>query len=79
VETYYTAGQATDGNLKRRTHFECWITTRKATDTRSEHVYFSHGRIGHANVSQYYVVGTFTVFFNTTENKLMTSFVIIHR
>ena len=38
VEKYYTAGQATDDNLKRRVHFECWIN--KATDTHSEHVIF---------------------------------------
>ena len=77
VEKYCTAGQATDGNLKRRTHFECWIT--KATDTHTEHLIFFHGNTGHANAPQYYVVGTFTVFINTTENKLMTSFPIIHR
>ena len=31
VEKYYRSGQATDGNLKRRTHFEYLITN--ATDT----------------------------------------------
>jgi hypothetical protein len=36
VEKYGKAGQATDGNVIRRTRFECWIT--KATDTHSEYV-----------------------------------------
>jgi hypothetical protein len=33
-EKYGTAGQATDGNIKRRTRFACWISMD--TDTHSE-------------------------------------------
>jgi hypothetical protein len=36
METYGTAGQATDENIIQLMHFACWFT--KATDTHSEYV-----------------------------------------
>jgi hypothetical protein len=38
VEKYGTAGQATDGNIKKRMHVPCWIT--KDTNTALEYVTF---------------------------------------
>jgi len=62
VEIYGKAGQTT-GNIIQRMRFSCWIT--KATDTLSEYVIrLFHGKSGHANASQCYVIGTRYVLLN---------------
>jgi len=59
---YGTAGQTIE-NIKRRMRFACWIT--KATNTPSEHVVLHfHGKSGHANAPQCYVIRTLYVLLN---------------